>query len=72
MTISICTKNYSFVELTQYINHFKKEIMFFVRLSIRPDGDITTPGIYKEFAFKSFKAAYNKYDKLIDKYNLAK
>ena len=71
MTICVCNKDYSNVSLNQYIDHNKREITFYVVLSIRRDGGFAAPGTYKKYNFKSFRAAYNKYEYLINKYNLA-
>lgn len=71
MTICVCNKGYSHVSLNQYIDHNKREIKFYVTVAIR-DGDMWSgPGLYREYDYKSFKAAYNKYEQLIQKYNLA-
>lgn len=64
MIIYACNKNNVNVSLSIYMDHYKKDIIFFVTFAEREKQ-------YKEYSFKTFRAAYNKYEHLINKYNLS-
>lgn len=63
MTICSCNKNNFNVTLNLYIDDHKRDVIFYVTFA-------EYGAKYKEYNFKTLKAAYNKFDLLCEKYNL--
>ena len=55
--------------LDVFIDYTRGEVLFITTIAI-PSTD-TKPGLYKEYTYKTHRAARNKYEALTKKYNIA-